>query len=56
MAAAAEVMASVRWCQASVRTAVLPTVSPTLKTNRNRVSLVTTTARSNQIVKGFGVR
>ena len=38
------------------RTAVLPTVSPTLKTNRNRVSLVTTTARSNQIVKGFGVR
>ena len=41
--AAAEVMASLRWCHASAFTAPLPVALPDRQTNRNSVSLMTMT-------------
>ena len=52
--AAAEVMASLRWCQASAWTAVLPTSCPTRCTRRKSVSFTSTTATSTTSVKGAG--
>ncbi len=54
IAAAAEVMASERWCQASARTAPLCTSEPTASTDRKRVSLTTTTPSSTSRVNGSG--
>jgi len=54
MKAAAEVMASLRWCHASVFTALLSTLAPSLSTKRNKPSLTTITPTSTKSVKGSG--
>ena len=54
MNAAPDVIASLRWCQASVLTAVLPAASPARATNRNSISLATTTTTSTISVNGAG--
>ncbi len=55
MKAAAEVRASLRWCQASAFTAVLATSFPTRNTQRERIALITITPTSTARVKGAGM-
>ena len=55
MKAAAEVIASLRWCQASALTAVLLTSSLTLSTRRKSTSFTTITPTSTMRVNGAGV-
>ena len=54
--AAADVTASLRWCQASARTAVLPMSMPTARTRRARSHFVAITATITTSVHGAGVR
>ena len=53
--AAAEVIASERWCQASAETTVLPTDSPSRRTRRNHSSLTMITPTSTTRVNARGV-
>ena len=54
--AATDVMASLRWCQASVFTAELSKTLPSSETNRNKPSFTTTTTTRTMRVNGLGDR
>src|SRR5438477_302490 len=53
-AAASDVIASLRWCQASAWTAELSTETASRRTNRKRPSLIATATRSTTRVNGAG--
>ena len=54
MNAASDVSESLRWCQASVRIALLSIDSPVRNRKRNSSSLITTTSTSTMSVNGAG--